>query len=103
MPKATKTKAASKPRRAKTVRKPKGFGGERRDEILAAATELFASEGFGRVTTRELARRVGISQTGLYIYFRTKEEILAAISDRTHDAMTAAFDAAIASAKSPQD
>ena len=48
---------------------------------FAAATELFASEGYGRVTTRELAKRVGISQTGLYIYFRTKEEILLAVFD----------------------
>jgi AcrR family transcriptional regulator len=88
--------------RAKTKRKPKGSGGERRDEILRAATELFASEGYGRVTTRELAKRAGLSQTGLYIYFRTKEEILAAICDRTHDAMTAAFEAALADAKSPK-
>ncbi len=92
-----------KPRRSRTKRKPKGFGAERRDEILAAATELFASEGYGRVTTRELARRAGLSQTGLYIYFRTKEEILAAICDRTHDAMTAAFEASLAEAKTPQE
>ncbi len=91
-----------KQRRAKTKRKPKGFGQERRDEILKAATELFASEGYGRVTTRELAKRAGLSQTGLYIYFRTKEDILAAICDRTHDAMTAAFEAALAEASTPQ-
>lgn len=111
MAKSIRTSSSAGTRRAKTgtstgvktVRKAKGFGGERRDEILAAATELFASEGFARVTTRELAKRVGISQTGLYVYFRTKEEILAAISDRTHDAMTAAFDAAVAQAKSPED
>jgi AcrR family transcriptional regulator len=98
MPRTTKPK----PRRSRTKRKPKGFGQERRDEILVAATELFASEGYGRVTTRELARRAGLSQTGLYIYFRTKEEILAAICDRTHDAMTAAFEAALAGAATPQ-
>ena len=51
--------------RRQGVRKPKGSGQERRGEILAAATELFAAEGYGRVTTRALAERVGISQTGL--------------------------------------
>jgi AcrR family transcriptional regulator len=102
MPRTTKPKPKAKPRKARTKRKPKGFGQERRDEILAAATELFASEGYGRVTTRELAKRAGLSQTGLYIYFRTKEEILAAIANRTHDAMTAAFDAAMAQARSPE-
>jgi AcrR family transcriptional regulator len=87
----------------KPARKTRGFGQERRGEILAAATELFASEGYSRVTTRALARRVGLSQTGLYIYFQTKEEILRAICDQTHDALTAAFDAAIAAASTPED
>jgi AcrR family transcriptional regulator len=87
----------------RSTRKTRGFGQERRSEILAAATELFAAEGYGRVTTRALAERVGLSQTGLYVYFRTKEEILRAICDQTHDALTAAFDAAVASAGSPED
>jgi AcrR family transcriptional regulator len=87
----------------KPARKTRGFGQERRGEILAAATELFASEGYGHVTTRALAERVGLSQTGLYIYFRTKDEILRAICDRTHDALTAAFDAAVAAARTPMD
>jgi AcrR family transcriptional regulator len=84
-------------------RKTRGLGQERRGEILAAATELFAAAGYGRVTTRALADRVGLSQTGLYVYFRTKEEILRAICDQTHDALTAAFDAAMAAALSPQE
>lgn len=87
----------------KSTRKARGFGQERHGEILAAATELFASEGYGRVTTRALAEKVGLSQTGLYVYFKSKEEILRAIRDQTHDAMTAAFDAAAASASSPRD
>ncbi|MBV8337463.1 MAG: TetR/AcrR family transcriptional regulator [Alphaproteobacteria bacterium] len=85
------------------TRKARGFGQERRGEILAAATELFTSEGYSRVTTRALAQKVGLSQTGLYVYFKTKEEILRAICDRTHDAMTAEFDAAVAAARSPQE
>jgi AcrR family transcriptional regulator len=87
----------------KPTRKTRGFGQERRGEILAAATELFAAEGYSHVTTRALAERVGLSQTGLYIYFRTKEEILQAICDQTHDALTAAFDAAVAVARTPKD
>lgn len=84
-------------------RKPKGLGRERREEILAAAKELFASEGYARVTTRALAERAGLSQTGLYLYFPTKEHILRAISDATHDALTAAFDSAVAAAGTPRE
>ncbi|MCC6984239.1 MAG: TetR/AcrR family transcriptional regulator [Bauldia sp.] len=60
-------------------RKPRGHGHERRGEILAVAKELFASEGFETVTTRKLAERAGISQTGLYVYFQSKEEIMEAL------------------------
>lgn len=96
----------SKPvRRAapRSGRKPKGLGQERREEILTAAKELFASEGYARVTTRALAARVGLSQTGLYLYFPTKEHILRAISDATHDALSVAFDRAVAAAGTPRE
>ncbi|MFI4996331.1 MAG: TetR/AcrR family transcriptional regulator, partial [Hyphomicrobiales bacterium] len=84
-------------------RKPKGSGLERRAEILAAAKELFTTEGFARVTTRALAERVGLSQTGLYVYFRTKEEILRAIHDETHEALRVAFDRAVMEAVSAEE
>ncbi|MBV8122106.1 MAG: TetR/AcrR family transcriptional regulator [Alphaproteobacteria bacterium] len=64
-------------------RKPRGLGHERYDEILTAAKELFIAEGFATVTTRKLAKRVGLSQTGLYVYFKNKEEILDALCQRT--------------------
>ena len=46
-------------------RKARGHGHERRSEILSAAKQLFISEGYETVTTRQLAERVGLSQTGL--------------------------------------
>ena len=60
-------------------RKPRGLGHERRGEILVAAKEMFVADGYEAVTTRRLADRVGISQTGLYVYFKSKEEILDAL------------------------
>jgi AcrR family transcriptional regulator len=64
---------------------------------------MFVNEGFRTVTTRALAEAAGLSQTGLYVYFRSKEEILRAICDETHDQMRAEFDRAAAAAASPQD
>ncbi len=64
-------------------RKPRGQGHERRAEILAAAKTMFVAEGYAAVTTRRLAERVGLSQTGLYVYFASKEEILFALSQAT--------------------
>ncbi|HEY3798437.1 MAG TPA: TetR/AcrR family transcriptional regulator [Caulobacteraceae bacterium] len=94
-----KPKRRSEPR---SKRKPKGSGLERRAEILEAAKALFATEGFARVTTRALAAKAGLSQTGLYIYFATKEDILRAISEETHDAMTCAFERAVIEGGSPR-
>jgi AcrR family transcriptional regulator len=62
-------------------KKARGSGFERRDEILAAAKELFLKEGVESVSTRKLARLVGLSQTGIYVYFKSKQAILAALID----------------------
>jgi AcrR family transcriptional regulator len=62
-------------------KKATGVGFERRDEILAAAKELFLREGVESVSTRKLTQRVGLSQTGIYVYFQGKQASLAALID----------------------
>ena len=57
-------------------RKARGSGHERREEILAAARDLFLEKGVESVSTRQIASRVGISQTAFYNYFETKEHLL---------------------------
>jgi AcrR family transcriptional regulator len=58
-------------------RKSRGAGHERLGEILAAAKQLFLEQGAENVTTRKIAERVGISQTALFSYYKTKDDILA--------------------------
>ena len=53
-------------------RKARGSGHERREEILRAARELFLEHGVEGVSTRQIAARVGISQTALYVYLRAR-------------------------------
>lgn len=48
----------------------------RREEILAAALELLAEEGYAGASLRKLAARLGIAQPSLYHYFRTKEDLV---------------------------
>lgn len=52
----------------------------RRQQILDAAIAYFAEAGFG-VQTRELARRLGISQPLLYRYFPSKDDLIRAVFD----------------------
>ena len=52
----------------------------RRQQILDAAITYFAEAGFG-VQTRELSRRLGISQPLLYRYFPSKQDLINAVFD----------------------
>lgn len=47
----------------------------RREQILDAACELFAEFGFNGTTTRQLAEKVGCSETIIFRIFPTKEAI----------------------------
>ena len=49
--------------------------GERERQILDAAIEFFAEVGFGG-QTRELSRRLGITQPLLYRYFPSKQDLI---------------------------
>ena len=74
-------------------RKKRGSGCERPAEILKAARELFLENGVANVTTRQIAARVGISQTALYVYFANKEQMLERLEEETWCALTATLDA----------
>jgi AcrR family transcriptional regulator len=50
--------------------------------ILTAAADLFRERGYRAATLDEIAKRVGVSKPTLYGYFRSKEELLAAIFHR---------------------
>ncbi|WP_456324036.1 TetR/AcrR family transcriptional regulator [Desulfonauticus submarinus] len=50
-------------------------GSQRREKILKAAKKLFAQKGFKGTTTKMLAQEAGISESSLYKYFSSKEEI----------------------------
>ena len=54
---------------------------EVREAILAAALSLFSKKGYARTTLAEIARAADLSTANLYVYFRSKLEILYAIYD----------------------
>lgn len=51
----------------------------RRKQIMDAALELFASEGYSHCSISQLASHAGISKGLLYNYFKSKEALLIAI------------------------
>lgn len=56
-----------------------------KEKILEQAVDLFYEQGFTRASTRQLARRVGISSSAIYNHFPNKEEILFTIVKRAGD------------------
>lgn len=49
---------------------------KRRGQIVAAATELFSTQGFYRTTIKDIAKLAGISAGLVYQYVREKEDVL---------------------------
>jgi len=60
---------------------PSGYrvGRERRALIVDGATALFAEEGYGDTSLRDIAERVGVSKSTLLHYFGSKEALLSAV------------------------
>jgi len=55
---------------------------DRRDEILVAAQACFARAGFHQTSMQEICSEAQMSPGNLYRYFRSKEDIIAAIAER---------------------
>ena len=64
----------------------------RREQIVEAATRVFAKKGFRRATTREVARAAGVSEGTIYNYFEDKDALLLAILDRFNETERRAAD-----------
>jgi AcrR family transcriptional regulator len=56
---------------------------EIRDEIIAAARDLFVTEGYANASVRKIAERVGCAPGTIYLYFEDKDSILSAICVET--------------------
>ena len=56
---------------------------DKRTAILDAATVVFAKRGFFGAQVADIARGAGIAAGTVYLYFKSKDEILTSLFDRT--------------------
>src|ERR1044072_4567320 len=64
--------------------------GDKRESIMRAATRLFARSGYFNSKFANIAREAGVADGTVYLYFKSKEEILRSIFERnTSDAVRA--------------
>lgn len=54
----------------------------RPDELLDAALDEFIAKGFDSARVEDIAKRAGLSKGALYLYFKSKEELLRALIER---------------------
>ena len=75
----------------------------RREEILDAATELFAEHGYSDAVTQALAERLQVGKGTLYRYFPSKRDLFLAAADRVMRRMRERIDDVIAGVDDPLD
>jgi AcrR family transcriptional regulator len=52
-----------------------------RQEIMHAAAELFAAEGYASVSMRKIAQRIGYTPMSIYLHFKDKADLLDSICE----------------------
>jgi TetR/AcrR family transcriptional regulator, fatty acid metabolism regulator protein len=58
---------------------------EKRERIIDAAVEVFAAKGFRSARIADIARRAGVADGTIYLYFRNKEDILLSVFEEKMD------------------
>ena len=76
---------------------------ERREEILDAATELFAAQGYSETVTQELADRLQVGKGTIYRHFPSKRELFLAAVDRVLHRLREKLDASLREVDDPLD
>jgi AcrR family transcriptional regulator len=75
--------------------------GARREEILDAATELFAEHGYSDAVTGALAERLQVGKGTLYRHFPSKRDLFLAAADRVMRRMREHVDARLEGIEDP--
>lgn len=66
---------------SRTVKRPE----DRRREIIDAARELFQTQQYEATTMNDVMNKLGIAKGTIYHYFKSKEELLEAVVEKTVD------------------
>ncbi|TVP88893.1 MAG: TetR/AcrR family transcriptional regulator [Pseudomonadaceae bacterium] len=72
-------------------------------DILAAATHVFAHDGFRGADVQGIADRAGVGKGTVYRFYPTKEELFRAVVDDVMQRLTAQIDDAVESVADPFD
>jgi TetR/AcrR family fatty acid metabolism transcriptional regulator len=92
-------RATSSNRRLSIVRAAPA--GEKRDLILRAATKVFAQNGYFQSQVADVARVAGVAAGTVYLYFKSKDDLLVSIFERSMNDVLAEGRAAVENIADP--
>lgn len=72
-----------------------------RQEILEAARDLFAKQGYENVSMRKIAEKIDYSPTTIYLYFQDKDELCRSICEETFTKLVKQFGDIVARTSDP--
>jgi AcrR family transcriptional regulator len=64
---------------------------EKRDNIIAAALKLFCENGFQNTSTANISKEAGVATGTLFVYFKSKDELINALYRETKQALAQYF------------
>jgi AcrR family transcriptional regulator len=73
-----------------------------RERIIDVALDLFARQGYGGTSLRNIAERLGVSKAAIYYHFHTKDDIARVVADRALDARGNMTDRLVVAGTDPQ-
>ena len=76
---------------------------QKSDEIYRVVARLFAHKGYHSTSMREIARELGMNQSSLYHYFKSKEDILFKLMNDAMDDALATLEEICRTDLSPED
>jgi TetR/AcrR family fatty acid metabolism transcriptional regulator len=76
---------------------------DKRDAILWAATHVFAKNGYFQSQVADIARVAGVAAGTVYLYFRSKDDLLVSIFERTMRDAIAEAQAALVDVADPAE
>ena len=89
--------------RRTAVAKSSPAAGDKRDAILRAAIKVFARNGYFQSQVADVARVAGVAAGTVYLYFTSKDDLLASIFERTMSDAIAEGKAALAEVADPAE
>ena len=90
-------------RTARSINSARPPIGDKREAILRAAIAVFAHNGYFNSKVADIAREAGVADGTVYLYFKSKEDILHSVFDRSVEAALAEAKKKIENVSDPKE